>query len=85
MTTFADYFILCTGTSDRMLEALATSLREYMKKEHGFIFNIEGESMNGWLVADLDDIVIHIFSPEMRNYYKLEQLWSKGKMVLNLQ
>jgi len=49
------------------------------------IVNIEGESRDGWLVADLEDIVIHLFSPELRNYYKLEQLWSKGKVILNLQ
>lgn len=68
-----------------MLQALATSLREYMKKDHEFIVNIEGESRDGWMVADLEDIVVHIFSPEMRNYYKLEQLWGKGKAVLTLQ
>lgn len=85
VATFADYFIICTGTSERMLEALASSLREFVKKELDFIFVVEGASGDGWLVADLDDIVIHLFSPEMRNYYKLEQLWVKGKVILNLQ
>lgn len=68
-----------------MLQALATSLREYVKNDHDFIVNIEGESRDGWMVADLEDIVIHIFSPDMRKYYSLEQLWGKGKTILNLQ
>jgi len=68
-----------------MLQALATSLREYVKVDQDFVFNIEGESRDGWMVADLEDIVIHIFSPDRRNYYKLEQLWGKGRVILNLQ
>lgn len=85
LATFTDYFIICNGTSDRMLQSLSTSLREFAKNELDIIVNIEGESRDGWLVADLEDIVIHLFSPELRNYYKLEQLWSKGKVILNLQ
>jgi ribosome-associated protein len=85
ITTFTDYFIICNGTSDRMLQWLATSLREFAKKEFESLVNIEGESRDGWMVADLEDVVIHFFSPELRSYYKLEQLWAKGKVVLNLQ
>jgi len=85
LTTFTDYFILCNGTSDRMLQALSNSLREFVKQEYEFNVQLEGESRDGWIVADLEDIVIHFFSPELRNYYKLEQLWSKGRVILNLQ
>ena len=85
LTTFTDYFILCNGTSDRMLQALSNSLREFVKQEYEFNVQLEGESRDGWIVADLEDIVIHFFSPEQRNYYKLEQLWAKGKVILNLQ
>jgi len=85
LTTFTDYFILCNGTSDRMLQALSNSLREFVKQEYEFNVQLEGESRDGWIVADLEDIVIHFFSPELRNYYKLEQLWSKGHIILNLQ
>lgn len=85
ITTFTDYFILCNGTSDRMLQALSNSLREFVKQEYEINVQLEGESRDGWIVADLEDIVIHFFSPELRNYYKLEQLWSKGRVILNLQ
>lgn len=85
LTTFTDYFIICNGTSDRMLQSLSTALREFAKKELNLFVNIEGESRDGWMVADLEDIVIHLFSLELRSYYKLEQLWSKGRVVINLQ
>jgi ribosome-associated protein len=46
---------------------------------------IEGGSRDGWLVVDLGDVVVHLFSPELRDYYKLEQLWEKGKRLVSLQ
>lgn len=85
LTTFTDYFIICNGTSDRMLQALSSSLREFVKKEFNKSVQIEGESRDGWMVADVDDIVVHFFSPDQRNYYKLEQLWDKGRKILSLQ
>ena len=68
-----------------MLQALASSVREFVKAEFGKPIQIEGESRDGWMVADVEDIVVHFFSPDQRNYYKLEQLWDKGKRVLSLQ
>lgn len=68
-----------------MLQALASTLRDFVKQEFDYPMKIEGESRDGWMVADLEDIVIHFFSPELRNYYKLEQLWGKGRIILNLQ
>ncbi len=85
ITSFADYFIICNGTSDRMLQALADGIREFVKSEYGMIVSIEGEARDGWVVVDLGDIVIHLFSPDQRDYYKLEQLWERGKRLLSLQ
>jgi ribosome-associated protein len=85
MTTFTDFFIICNGTSDRMLQALASSVREYAKAEFSQPINIEGDSRTGWMVADLSDVVIHFFSPDQRDYYRLENLWDKGKKLITLQ
>lgn len=85
ISSIADYFIICNGTSDRMLQALAEGIREFAKSEYRMIVSIEGESRDGWLVVDLGDIVIHLFSPDQREYYKLEQLWERGKQLLHLQ
>lgn len=68
-----------------MLGALSSEVREFVKSEFKMIIKIEGESRDGWMVADVEDIVIHFFSPDQRNYYKLEQLWEKGKIILSLQ
>lgn len=85
LVSFTDYFIICNGTSDRMLFALAAAVRDYAKEELKEPLEIEGGSRDGWLVVDLGDVVVHLFSPELRDYYKLEQLWEKGKRLVSLQ
>lgn len=85
VTPITDFFIICNGTSDRMLQALATEVREFSKKEFGQPVTIEGDSRAGWMIADLGDVVVHLFSPDQRGYYRLEQLWEKGKRLVSLQ
>lgn len=85
LASFADYFIICNGTSDRMLEALAKAIRDSAKHKFGILTQVEGEAMNGWLVVDLGDVVVHLFSPEQRDYYALEELWERGKVLLRVQ
>jgi ribosome-associated protein len=85
LAVFADYFVICSGTSDRMLRALADSVTEYLHKKYQWAVSIEGEPQEGWVLIDAGDIIIHLFSPEQRDYYKLEDLWSQGKILLHLQ
>jgi ribosome-associated protein len=85
LSVFADYFIVCSGTSDRMLNALAKSVIEYMHTNFQLQVSKEGEPRDGWILLDIGEIIIHIFSPDQRNYYKLEDLWSQGKILLHLQ
>lgn len=85
LAVFADYFIICSGTSDRMLNALADSVIEYVHAKYQWSVHTEGEPREGWILIDAGDIIVHIFSPEQRNYYKLEDLWSHGKILLHLQ
>lgn len=82
---FADYFVICSGTSDRMLQALADDTLEQMRKRHDLRGRVEGEARDGWMLIDYGAIVVHLFSPDRRNYYRLEELWSKGKVLLRLQ
>ena len=82
---FASYFVLCSGTSDRMLRALADSAIEQVKKLHELGGRVEGNTASGWLLVDFGDVVLHLFSPERRDYYRLEDLWSRGKILLHLQ
>jgi ribosome-associated protein len=85
LAIFADYFIICTGTSERMLKALADSVSEQVRREFGIHVRLEGLSADGWLLADFGDVIVHLFSPERRDYYSLEELWSRGKILLHLQ
>jgi ribosome-associated protein len=68
-----------------MLDALARSVQESVKLNYAVSSKIEGNSENGWLVLDLGDMIVHLFSPEQRQYYRLEDLWSNGKVIIKLQ
>jgi ribosome-associated protein len=85
VANFTDYFVLCNGTSDRMLDALAKGVLEALKKDFKKRGRVEGQSQEGWLVLDFGDVVVHLFAPETREYYDLEELWSDGKVLLRLQ
>ncbi|WP_336595953.1 ribosome silencing factor [Bellilinea caldifistulae] len=85
IATFTDYFILCSGSSERMIESLADAVLENAKKEFQMIGKKEGYAQGGWVLVDLGDVIVHLFSPEQRDYYRLEELWSQGKILLRLQ
>jgi ribosome-associated protein len=82
---FTDYFVLCTGTSDRMLNALADAAVEATLKKYRRKGKKEGLARDGWLVVDYGEVVVHLFSPDQREYYRLEELWDEGKILLRLQ
>ncbi len=85
IVSFTDYFVICTGTSDRMVDALAESVMDSAQKKHRKRGRREGQARDGWVVVDYGDVVVHLFSPDQREYYDLEGLWSAGKMLLKLQ
>ncbi len=85
IASFTDYFVICTGTSDRMLDALARSVQDTLREEHGRKSRIEGQSHDGWLVVDFGSVVVHLFSRDQRDYYRLEELWQEGKVLVRVQ
>jgi ribosome-associated protein len=85
LTSFTDFFIICTATSNRMLNALADGVVEKTRVEHNKKGHIEGTPESGWIIVDYGDIVVHIFDADLRQYYKLEELWDEGKILLRLQ
>lgn len=85
LASFADYFVLCSGTSDRMISALADAAIELVKKQYQLNARVEGEAKEGWVLVDFGDVILHLFSPDRRNYYRLEELWNQGKVLLHLQ
>ena len=85
VSDFTDYFIICSGSSDRMLRGLAHSVLEEAKTKFGIFGRAEGIASSGWIAIDMNDIVIHLFSPEQRNYFQLEDLWQNGKLILHVK
>jgi len=84
VASFTDYFIICSGTSDRMLSSLADEVLKTVKSLIKPNPRPEGQASGGWIVVDLGDIVVHLFSPDQRDYYQLEKLWDRGKILLRL-
>jgi ribosome-associated protein len=85
IASFTDYFIICTATSNRMLNALADGVVEKTRLEHSKKGRIIGTPDAGWMIVDYGDIVVHLFDADLRRYYLLEELWDEGKVLLRLQ
>lgn len=80
LTIIADFFVICTGTSSTHVRALADELEDGLLKENINARSIEGKA-TGWILLDYSDIVVHIFTPDMREYYGLERIWQDGDSV----
>jgi len=78
LSSFADYFIICGGTSDRQVKAIASWLQENLKKAGMTCLGIEGMQLGHWVLMDYGDIVIHVFYEPVRDFYDIERLWSEA-------
>ena len=87
VATFTDYFVLCSGTSRRQLDALQGAIREALKKDDVqlLVQSIEGEADTGWILLDYNGVIVHLFSAEMRAFYDLEGLWKNARVVVQIQ
>jgi ribosome-associated protein len=85
ISAIADYFVICSGNNARQLQAIGDALTDELKKQGARLLYREGEADSGWLLLDYGDIIIHIFAPKERDYYRLERLWSEAKTVVYLQ
>lgn len=85
VSNFADYFVIASGTSDRMLDSLKNAVLRGVKSKFQKTTKTEGNSNHGWIILDFGDIIVHLFSPEQRDYYRLEDFWQEGKTLLRLQ
>ena len=81
LTTLADYFVLCTGSSAPQLKALADAAERSMKENEILPHHIEGHRGGTWILQDYGDVVLHLFSAEAREFYDLDRLWQDAKVV----
>jgi len=81
LSNFADYFVICSGTSDRQVRALTSSIQENLKKSGIVPRGVEGENLGKWVLMDYDDLIVHIFYEPVRAFYDLERLWSDAPQM----
>ena len=85
MSVIADYFVICTGANSRQIRAIASAIEDKMSELGVSARGREGDADTGWLLLDFGDIIVHIFGPMEREFYRLERLWSGAPTVVYLQ
>ncbi len=76
LTTIADYFVICTATSTVQMRAIASGILREAWDEVGLRGRVEGTPSDGWMALDFKDVLVHLFLPEKREYYRLEEFWA---------
>jgi ribosome-associated protein len=82
IVSYTDYFVICTGRSDRQVKAIHDAIHLGMKNDHGMLpGRVEGITQSTWVLLDYVDVIVHVFTPEMREYYRLEHLWGEAPVL----
>jgi ribosome-associated protein len=71
----ADYMVICSGRSSRQVAAISEKLVDRLKQDFGLLCRIEGKETGDWVLIDAGDVIVHVFRPEVREFYQLEKLW----------
>ncbi|MBL7126060.1 MAG: ribosome silencing factor [Dehalococcoidales bacterium] len=83
--SFADYFVICSGESERQIRAIYEEAEQSLKKDGVLPIHHEGTADSGWLLLDYGDVIVHIFSSSEREFYQLDRLWGQADLVLRIQ
>ncbi len=81
VSLMTDYFLICHGSNERQVQAIARSIKDTMEEKDIIIQRLEGYEQARWILVDLGDIVCHVFHKEERSYYNLERLWGDASKV----
>lgn len=74
----ADYMVICSGRSTRQVSSLAQGILNDLKKDYGRLCKIEGKAHGDWVLLDAGDVIVHVFRPEVREFYQLDKMWLPG-------
>ncbi|WP_442872604.1 ribosome silencing factor [Cognatishimia sp. SS12] len=77
-SSIGDYMVICSGRSSRQVAAMSEKLVERIKKATGRTSKIEGKDTGDWVLIDTGDVIVHVFRPEVREFYQLEKMWMQG-------
>ena len=83
--SFTDYFVICSGETQRQIKAIYDEVEQVLKKEGILPHHREGTVDSGWLLLDFGSIIVHIFAPFEREYYQLGELWREAVPVIRIQ
>ena len=81
LTSIADYLVICTGRSDRQVQAIATAIDEELRKQGVRPIAVEGMTRGQWVLLDFTDVIVHVFYKPVREFYDLERLWEHAPRV----
>lgn len=85
LSSFADFFVICSGENERQLRAISEKLQEELREIGIRPQRTEGTPRSGWIVLDYNDAIVHVFDRELRDFYKMERLWSEAPRLLAIQ
>lgn len=77
-TAIADFMVIASGRSSRQVAGISEKLSDRLKHEYGIISKIEGRDTGDWVLIDTGDVIVHVFRPEVREFYQLEKMWQPG-------
>ena len=81
VSSFTEYFVVCSGTNTRQTQAIADAIEERLRKEGWRPMGVEGKQVGEWILLDYGDLVVHIFSPSKRKFFDLERLWRNAPQI----
>lgn len=85
LTTIADYFVICSGQSERQLGAIVDGIASGLRDEGVKPIGQEGSSSGHWMLIDFGSVIVHVMAPPERDYYQLERLWADAPLLVRLQ
>ena len=85
ISSFADYFVIVSGETDRHIESMAEDIRRRSRKLGVHVTHREGSGKGGWLLIDFTGVVVHLFTRDQREHYGLEQLWARATEIVRVQ
>lgn len=84
-TAIGDYMVICSGRSSRQVTSISEKLAERLKSDLGVLTKIEGKDAGDWVLIDTGDVIVHVFRPEVREFYQLEKMWLPHQQAAALQ
>ncbi len=84
VTLLADYFVICSAQTERQLETVVAEVEEQLGRAGVQLLGREGTADSGWAVLDFGDVIVHVFRPQERAYYRLEEVWAEGTPVVRI-